>query len=98
LYVYIFFPRAQARTLGAKHDMTGKLLRQRRSNRECQKRPTIVSKETYYSVKRDLLQCQEKQRRSNREGFEYRARAHTYMHTHICIYVKTCVRAFAFLC
>jgi hypothetical protein len=25
---------------------------------QCQKRPTIVSKETYYSVKRDLLQCQ----------------------------------------
>ena len=24
----------------------------------CQKRPTTVSKETYYSVKRDLLQCQ----------------------------------------
>ncbi len=25
---------------------------------QCQKRPTTVSKETYYSVKRDLLQCQ----------------------------------------
>ena len=24
---------------------------------QCQKRPTTVSKETYYSVKRDLLQC-----------------------------------------
>jgi len=27
---------------------------------ECQKRPTTVSKETYYSVKRDLLQCQKR--------------------------------------
>ena len=26
----------------------------------CQKRPTTVSKETYYSVKRDLLQCQKR--------------------------------------
>jgi hypothetical protein len=24
----------------------------------CQKRPSTVSKETYYSVKRDLVQCQ----------------------------------------
>jgi hypothetical protein len=28
--------------------------------RQCQKRPTTVSKETYYSVKRDLLQCQKR--------------------------------------
>ncbi len=27
---------------------------------QCQKRPTTVSKETYYSVKRDLLQCQKR--------------------------------------
>ncbi len=26
----------------------------------CQKRPITVSKETYYSVKRDLLQCQKR--------------------------------------
>ena len=26
----------------------------------CQKRPTTVSKETYYGVKRDLLQCQKR--------------------------------------
>ena len=27
---------------------------------QCQKRPTTVSKETYYSVKRDLLQRQKR--------------------------------------
>jgi hypothetical protein len=27
---------------------------------QCQKRPIIVSKETYYSVKRDILQCQKR--------------------------------------
>jgi len=27
---------------------------------QCQKRPITVSKETYYSVKRDLLQCQKR--------------------------------------
>ena len=27
---------------------------------QCQKRPTTVSKETYYSVKRDPLQCQKR--------------------------------------
>jgi len=27
---------------------------------QCQKRPTTVSKETYYSVKRDLPQCQKR--------------------------------------
>ena len=27
---------------------------------QCQKRPITLSKETYYSVKRDLLQCQKR--------------------------------------
>ncbi len=41
-------------TYMAKHLLTAK---HQRELLQCQKRPT-VSKETYYSVKRDLLQCQ----------------------------------------
>jgi len=35
----------------------------------CQKRPTTVSKETYYSVKRDLLQCQKRPTTVSKETY-----------------------------
>ena len=37
-----------------------KVLLRMSAKRISQKRPTTVSKETYYSVKRDLLQCQKR--------------------------------------
>ena len=36
---------------------------------ECPKRPTTVSKETYYSVKRDLLQCQKRPTTVSKETY-----------------------------
>ena len=49
---------------------------------QCQKRPVTVSKETYYSVKRGLLQTYYREREG---GGRTRARAHTHTHTHKCL-------------
>jgi hypothetical protein len=35
----------------------------------CEKRPTTASKETYYSVKRDLLQCQKRPTTVSKETY-----------------------------
>jgi hypothetical protein len=43
------------------------LLKQK--GKRCQKRPTTVSKETYYSVKRDLLQCSSEKARGRHVDF-----------------------------
>jgi hypothetical protein len=54
-----------------------------------QKRPTTVSKETYYSVKRDLLQC-------HRRGNADVVYIHMYIYAciYICMYVQIYVRIY----
>jgi hypothetical protein len=50
IYVYVYIYSFRPRSMNCL--IEGKKL--------CQKRPITVSKETYYSVKRDLLQCQKR--------------------------------------
>jgi hypothetical protein len=44
-------------------------IRIKRDLLQCQKRPTTVSKETYYCVKRDLLQCQKRPTTVSKETY-----------------------------
>jgi hypothetical protein len=67
----------------------------------CQKRPTTVSKETYYSVKRDLLQCQKRPTTVSKETY-YSVKRVMYTQTttaaiHVRAYVhirRTCTYAY----
>ena len=58
---------------------------------QCHKRPTTVSKETYYGVKRDLLQCQKRPTTASHicrpPRYDLHIYTYFYIYTHTYIYV-----------